>query len=165
MIEEWRPVVGYEGLYEVSDRGRVRSFPRQGTGGGLVSQRLNNRGYPIVSMTRPGHWATRTVHRLVTEAFIGPRPGGMEVRHLDGNRANAQLSNLSYGTRSENNLDAVGHGTHFQAAKTHCPKGHPYDGANTYVLPSRPSARYCRACNRVRSAERRRVSPLSATSC
>lgn len=73
---------------------------------------------------------------------------------MDGNRSNPALANLAYGTRSENNHDKREHGTDHNVVKTHCPKGHPYNEENTYVLPSRPGARYCRACHRVSSLRR-----------
>lgn len=153
MTEQWRPVVGYEGLYEVSDHGRVRSTPRKGTRGGLLKPYpAKAGGYWLVALCRDGGQKFRHVHSIVMEAFVGPRLGGMEVRHLDGDPQNACLSNLRYGTSSENKLDTIRHGRHVTARKTHCPQGHPYDLVNTYVSPSRPTARYCRACARERAS-------------
>jgi hypothetical protein len=157
--EQWRPVVGYEGLYEVSDHGRVRSldrhFDRRGhpvrVWGRVMRLSWSNRGgYPTVGLCRDGKQRTWNVHRLVMEAFVGPMPAGMEIRHIDGNPANACLVNLQYGSSSDNKWDQVRHGTHHESRVTHCPQGHPYDEANTYVLPSRPRARYCRSCARDR---------------
>lgn len=148
-LEQWRPVVGYEGLYEVSDLGRVRSLPRYGTIGKLLKPGTAKRGgYLYVNLCRDGRPLNRTIHVLVAEAFLGPRPEGFDVRHLDGNRLNCARANLAYGTRSENNLDAVRHGTHNKASKTCCPKGHPYDKANTRVYAGR---RFCRTCDRERA--------------
>ena len=120
-MEEWRPVSGYEGLYEVSSLGRVRSLPRvweqvskHGTlhkhtsSGRTLKPGLTRQGYPSVVL---GRRRTRLVHRLVAEAFLGPCPAGKEVRHLDGTRTNNTISNLAYGTRSENIADAKLHGT------------------------------------------------------
>lgn len=153
--ERWRVVPGYEGLYEVSDAGRIRSTRRRGTAGGLLTHKVTKRGgYLTVSLLRGCEQTTRPVHSVVLEAFVGPRPHGVEIRHLDGDPTNASLANLVYGTRSENGLDKRAHGTDHNVAKTHCPQGHPYDEANTYVLPSRPGARYCRECSR-KSALRR----------
>lgn len=110
--EEWRPVAGFEGLYEVSDHGRVRSV-RAGNHvnkrlqGKVLKERTNKVGYPVVSLYRGGK-ATRkerTVHRLVLEAFVGPAPDGCEVLHGDGTKINNHLSNLRWGTRSENMRD------------------------------------------------------------
>jgi len=89
-------------------------------------------------------------------AFGGPQPDGHVVMHADGNPANNTPSNLSWGTYSDNNLDAVKHGTHWQARKTHCPKGHEYTAANTILGTNsngRP-CRKCRACKRRRDAAR-----------
>lgn len=168
MSEEWRPVVGYEGLYEVSNLGRVRSLERYVIRhGGLASGRplkIHGRirklieqppwGYPVVSLSKDGVPTKDYVHRLVLGAFVGPCPEGEEVRHLDGNQRNPKLTNLAYGTSSENRLDTIRHGTDHNSRKTHCPQGHPYDLVNTYIMPSRPTARYCRACGVVRDRKR-----------
>lgn len=94
--------------------------------------------------------SARYVHQLVAHVHIGPCPPGQDVRHLDGNPANNDASNLAYGTRSQNVLDSVAHGTHrsANADKTHCPRGHPYNEANTYIDPS--GRRRCRTCRRTR---------------
>ena len=119
--EEWRPVVGYEGVYEVSDHGRVRSLDRivhslgtlrsvpnntGGARGGLQRRRgrilkpqRNGRGYYKVQL---GRGRVRTVHSLVAEAFLGPRPEGLDVNHIDNNGYNNCASNLEYVTRREN---------------------------------------------------------------
>lgn len=90
----------------------------------------------------------RYVHVLVAESFIGPKPEGLEVRHLNGNPEDNRVENLAYGTRSENVLDSVKHGTYRNAnsEKTQCPRGHEYDRTNTY-LTSR-GTRQCRACKK-----------------
>lgn len=102
--EEWRPVVGREDEYHVSDQGRVKSFVRG-------APRLLKPGgrYPCYPSVVLGRGNTRSVHALVAEAFLGPRPKGQEIRHLDGDRSNPRLANLAYGPRSENNFDRVQH--------------------------------------------------------
>lgn len=70
------------------------------------------RRYPLVRLHRDRHGHSRTVHRLVMEAFVGPRPPGMMCRHLNGNPHDNRLSNLAWGTPAENVADAVRHGTH-----------------------------------------------------
>lgn len=154
--EVWRQIPGYEGFYQVSSWGRVFSEPRRRTKGGLLSIKVGKRGYPAVALVREGKQVTREVHTLVAAAFIGPRPPGMEVRHKDGDPLNPRAVNLVYGTRSENNRDAVMHGTNNQTAKTHCPQGHPYDEANTHHYRNR---RYCKACHLDRSSRRNRNRP------
>jgi len=152
--EDWRPVPEYEGIYLVSNLGRVLSAPRRRTRGGVLRPKLNKRGYLAVNLVAEGKQRTHEIHRLVASAFLGPRPEGSEVRHLDGDSLNCRIGNLSYGTRSENNLDRGRHGTDPQACKTHCPQGHPYTGENIRRIPSRPTARYCRACGEARKGKK-----------
>lgn len=125
MIEErWLPVVGFEGSYEVSDRGRVRSLTRYveqiGRWGKPVSRRMLGRvlamgphvgGYVAVHLYRDGLQRATVAHILVAEAFIGPRPPGMEVLHNDGDKQNNAVTNLRYGTKLENEADKDLHGT------------------------------------------------------
>lgn len=117
---EWRPVVGYDGAYEVSEHGDVRSVERtiqrsngadQIVPGKLLTKHPDRRGYHLVSLTR-GHKAVhRRVHRLVLEAFVGPCPDGHEGLHGDGDMHNNHRSNLRWGTRTENVHDSMRHGT------------------------------------------------------
>lgn len=146
--ETWRPVPGYEGRYDVSDLGRVRSWlPYHG----LATPRLMNatpddRGYPVIQLFGGPRTIARKVHRLVLETFVGPRPEGFDTRHLDGDTSNNRLSNLRYGTRSENNFDAVRHGTHRAAAKTHCVRGHSLADAIVRKTGTGRRQRQCREC-------------------
>lgn len=119
-MERWLDVVGYEGLYRVSDLGRV-SGPRRR----VLAAPPNRRGYPQVGLYKAGQRRrTVFVHQLVAAAFIGPRPEGQECLHRDGDSGNPVLSNLRYGTHSDNLLDAVAHGRlpvgldHFRAKLT-----------------------------------------------
>lgn len=110
--ERWLPVVGYEGFYEVSDAGQVRSLPRKGSGGRIMTRSLNSNGYPNVTLRKDGAHVTRAVHLLVIEAFVGPRPGpGYQCCHNDGSRTNNSLSNLRWDTVRGNAQDKVLHGT------------------------------------------------------
>ena len=153
--ERWKPVVGYEGLYEVSSWGRVRSLDRvviRSNGrsltirGKVLTPTPNSSGYPAVDLRGEGRRRMVTVHRLVAEAFLGPCPPGREVLHLDDDRSNPEVRNLRYGTRTENNLQCVRHGRHNNGSKTRCPRGHTYDDENTYRAPS--GQRVCRRCRR-----------------
>lgn len=103
--ERWLPVVGFEGRYEVSDHGRVRSFQR-GAKGRLLRPGKMGSGHLSVAL---GRGNSRTVHSLVMLAFIGMPPAGNEVRHLNGKPADNRLSNLKYGTRAENTQDKKYH--------------------------------------------------------
>lgn len=142
MLEEWRDVVGHEGSYQVSNLGRVKSLIRgSGVTGSerILSTPLTASGYPRVGLGPAGARRKHLVHTLVAAAFIGPRPDGHEVRHLNGIASDVTVTNLAYGTHSTNTLDQVAHGTHPHARKTACPRGHPYT--------RRGSRRVCLECN------------------
>lgn len=116
LSEEWRPVVGYDGFYEVSDAGRVRSLPRRGYGGrpeGGKMMRLSRKsiGYSQVRLSGIGSAKSALVHRLVLEAFIGPCPAGKLACHNDGDGFNNRLDNLRWDTQQSNQLDRRKHGT------------------------------------------------------
>ncbi|MFL0172399.1 NUMOD4 motif-containing HNH endonuclease [Mycobacterium sp. SMC-13] len=158
--EEWRPVVGYEGRYEVSDQGRVRSLDRvtvrsdgratRYKGTMLKPSTARTPDYPVVAL---GGGASARVHNLVLEAFVGPRPPGMAACHGDGNHHNNTLGNLRWDTYSSNNRDLVRHNTHWQSRKTHCKHGHEFTPENTISRPE--GGRKCHACSLI-NAERQR---------
>ena len=159
MNEEWRPVVGWEGLYEVSDQGRVRSFDRtvhckngrtRRYKGRLLKPQKSRDGYLRVALCRGDKPRRRYIHRLVLAAFAGPCPDGMETRHMNGNPSDNRLANLQYGTHSENNLDRVKHGTHQETRKTHCPRGHKLTPGNLRKSRETRGWRECLACDRAR---------------
>ena len=114
--EEWRPIPGWEGWYEVSDLGRVRRsrpWTRQPTRPyGIKALILNDRGYLQMQMSRGSRRTTRKVHQLVTEAFHGPRPPRCEVNHCDGNKLNNRADNLEWGSKSNNLRHAFRLGLH-----------------------------------------------------
>ena len=160
MEEQWKPVLDYEGLYEVSDAGRVRSLDRLHPNGGTIKGRImstkpRSDGYVPVTLWKHGKRSVRLVHRVVLDSFVGPRPPGGEGMHRDNDRANNHLRNLSWGSRAENIRDQVRHGTHRNASKTHCPSGHPYDDENTYHVPGVKPHRTCRKCVYERNRETR----------
>ena len=119
MIEEWRSVIGYEGLYEVSNTGRVRSVDRfivDSLGnrrfykGKIISLELSNSGYYFVDLTYKTKRKHFYVHRLVAEAFILNVDGLPAVNHKDEDKTNNNVENLewcdykyniNYGTRAE----------------------------------------------------------------
>jgi hypothetical protein len=150
--ERWATIPGFD-MYEVSDHGRVRSWQPSSKGGPaprILAQTSSEKGYVGVSLCADGKARSKRVHGLVLLAFVGPRPDGLVTRHLDGDPANNHLSNLAYGTYSENQRDKRRHGTDHNAAKTRCPRGHLYDEANTVwrTEPGREGQRGCRACGR-----------------
>lgn len=101
-IEHWKPVVEWEGVYEVSSLGRVRRV-----GQPPKTPTLASNGYLVVSLTYKTLAATRTIHSLVLEAFEGPRPLGYEARHLNNISIDNRLENLKWGTPSENANDRL----------------------------------------------------------
>ena len=103
MPEVWKTIPGFE-KYEVSNRGRVRSFwNKDGKRARPYMMTLSNKdGYHQTSLRKNGKTHTFGVHVLVLLAFVGPCPKGMECIHLDNNRANNNPHNLKWGTRSEN---------------------------------------------------------------
>ena len=106
MQERWKSVQGYEGLYEVSDLGRVRSLKRATTRGIVLKLKESKRGYVVVCLCKGNKRSTISVHRLVASAFIPNPYGKREVNHIDGNRSNNNASNLEWVTRSENERHA-----------------------------------------------------------
>lgn len=127
MIEVWKPVPGYEGVYSVSDLGRVRSesrkIPSKGGSFRTTAERIFDRkpaanGYYYVSLRRDGKTSHRTVHSLVAEAFIGPHPGkGFHICHNNGIRTDNRLANLRYDTEAANHADTIKHGTSTRGEK------------------------------------------------
>lgn len=124
--ELWKPVVGYEGLYEVSSHGRMRSMDRTVTDkrsarqfrGRIKKQTLNRNGRPNVTLHKNGIPQTFFVSKLVLEAFVGPCPPGLECRHFpDPDPTNNNLKNLSWETRQQNEADKIIHGTSPQGEK------------------------------------------------
>ncbi len=110
--EEWRPVVGYERLYEVSSLGRVRTLGggKARTHGRILKAAVGTTGYLRVALSANNIAKTCKVHQLVAKAFLGPRPPRAYVLHNDGNPLNNVLSNLRYGDARSNFADAVAHG-------------------------------------------------------
>jgi len=95
-MTKWRTIPGWE-TYKVSDDGRVK-----GPQGERTLQLTS--GYPTFNASSGSRRSRLTVHRCVAEAFLGPRPDGLEVNHKDGNKTNNHVDNLEYVTRSENHL-------------------------------------------------------------
>lgn len=111
--EEWRPVVGYEGIYSVSNLGRVRRdySAKQGNKAGYILQpTLSPQGYFYVTLcdltTVHKSMKKMTCHSLLATAFIGPRPSGHQINHIDGVKTNNKPSNLEYVTHLENGRHA-----------------------------------------------------------
>lgn len=122
------PIQGFPG-YEVGEDGSVWScWTKKGRGFGRGKVRLGDlwkklkptplkSGHLTVSLCKGGVRCTKSVHRLVLEAFVGPCPKGMECCHNDGNPANNHIENLRWDTHRNNHSDKIKHGTHLIGAK------------------------------------------------
>lgn len=116
--ERWKDVVGYEGLYQVSDMGRIKSLSRllnnnrQWKGRILKPTIRDKSGHLGVHLCKNGKAKTYCIHQLVLVAFIGFCPDNMEGCHNNGIETDNRLNNLRYDTHSNNILDSVRHGTH-----------------------------------------------------
>ena len=112
MKEEWKQIKDYEGVYEVSNCGRVRSVDRvcgkmprgfdRNIKGKMMNPTDNGHGYMVVHLKKNGTRKIAYVHRLVAEAFIEKPDGCNVVDHIDYNRANNNVSNLQWCTQKEN---------------------------------------------------------------
>lgn len=154
--EIWKPVPGFEGIYEVSNMGQLRSLDRVLSSGRrwkgrILKQSLTWNGYFYLNLSKDGIYYRRYLHRLVLEAFVGPSPEGMEACHENGVRGDNRPENLRWDTRTENVKDAIKHGTHHWASKTHCPRGHELAQPNLVPSGLRYGRRNCLACSRTRA--------------
>jgi hypothetical protein len=156
-LERWRPVPGYEGYYEVSDHGRVRSVDR------LIrrpSERVDRRipgkvltlrkptgqhGYVQAVLSREGKVRFVAVHRLLLLAFVGPCPDGMEACHGNDIPDDNRLANLRWDTHASNMDDRAAREASI-GRRSRCKRGHEFTPENTY---QRPNGRECKACRAV----------------
>lgn len=101
--EIWKPVIGYEGLYEVSNLGRVKSLPRKTVvKSHIIKVEISWNGRPRVHLSKNGKAKHETLYRLIAMAFIPNPENKPEVNHIDGNPLNNNVSNLEWATKSEN---------------------------------------------------------------
>lgn len=159
MTEQWADIAGFEGRYQVSSEGRVRSLPfkqrythwrtgrehyRQTAGRILSTQKINS-GYRIVHLHKDNVRTALLVHRLVADAFLLGQPGET-VNHKDGNKTNNRASNLEWTSYSENHIHAVALGLNAQAIRVTDPAtGVTYDSITQAAKQARRSHRTVRA--------------------
>lgn len=114
MKEIWKPIQNFEGLYEVSNLGNVRSLnriietstgPRRYLGQTIYPESIKDKGYLQVTLAKAGKNTRRKIHQLVLEAFVGSRPPGYDGCHNDGNMFNNVVTNLRWDTKSNNQYD------------------------------------------------------------
>ena len=132
--EIWKSVVGFEGIYEVSNLGQVRSLDRIDDGGAhrfgiLKKATLSDKGYMRVTLTKGGVQRHHSVHTLVLNAFTGSKPIGTEAAHDNGIRNDNRDSNLFWKTPTANNKDRRRHGT--------LPMGETHPGAKISEVTAR----------------------------
>ena len=123
-MERWKDIIGYEGYYQVSNIGNVRSLTRTITRSDGVSQTrvgsscrvfFNRDGYPAVKLSRDGVTKIKPIHRVVYEAFVGEIRSGQEINHIDFNRTNNCVENLESVSHYENVRHTVKNGRHYAA--------------------------------------------------
>ena len=154
---KWLPVSGFEGVYEVSDVGDVRRVDS-----GLILRPLvGARGRQYYHLSDRGRREKRMGHHLVLEAFAGPS-NGLWGLHADDNPSNNRLSNLRWGTPTENAADRKRNNEFWDNGRqrqTHCVNGHEYTAENTYMAPDSRGGkvRNCRECRRINSRNRVKV--------
>lgn len=112
MTEEWAPVVGFEGLYEVSSAGRVKGLSRRDSLGRAVPERILrpnpvSAGYMAVDLFKAGRRKMSLVHRLVARAFLENPLGLPQVNHLDGSKDNNSKGNLEWSSPRDNVIHAM----------------------------------------------------------
>ena len=104
--EQWKDIAGYEGLYQVSSYGRVKSLHRYGTKGGILKPGLSNNKYLIIILSKNNKIKINLIHRLVALHFIVNSNNKPQVNHKDGNKQNNYYKNLEWCTYSENTQHA-----------------------------------------------------------
>lgn len=140
-FEEWRPITGWDGRYEVSNMGRVRTwFERIGSTvvrsqePKILSQNLGGakRQYRRVTFYTHSKYQSRYVHQLVLESFVGQRPEKHQASHEDGVGSNNRIDNLSWKTVIDNHADKKRHGT--QTFGERHPNSHLTEDQVIYIL-------------------------------
>jgi hypothetical protein len=161
--EEWRPVVGYEGLYEVSNLGRARSLDRlvaSGYGstrqavGRLLKPMTDSHGYIYVTLSSNAVATRGHIHLMVLQAFVGPRPEGLVACHYDDDKSNNTLQNLRWDTQAANIFDQFRNNGRRQAvlSSAHCFHGHELTEGN---IKSNGKYHCCKTCALRRQREYR----------
>lgn len=157
LAEAATEIPGWPG-YKIDMSGRVFSCLSnwRGYGTRIMSQPLNQDGYPVVRLTDGSRRRRIPVHILVLRTFIGRKPSRKyQARHLDGNRKNNHLQNLAWGTAQENANDRGLHGNHVIGErnanyKTHCKRGHDL---SVFGTMRKTGGRSCKICHRLHVKE------------
>ena len=124
--EIWKDIPGYENMYQVSDLGKVRSVDRviirrdgkkYTSKGKILKQNTDRYGYNYVNLRKDYNQKSFIIHNLVTSIFIGEKPKGYEVCHIDSNKKNNSIYNLRYDTKRENAIDHYRNGNKKENSK------------------------------------------------
>ena len=156
-LEEWRDVVGYEGLYRVSNLGRIYSIRTDTIKKPQIGGK--NDRYQI-NLHKDGKRKTYQIAPLVLSSFVSERPKGLIGCHNDGNGFNNHVSNLRWDTYESNSLDTVRHGSHDNGNtnKDSCNRGHALSGKN---LGKSLKKRRCKACGKAQAYAKYHSVPLT----
>jgi hypothetical protein len=159
LVLEWRDISGYEGSYQVSNDGRVKSLARvvirkdgrkQSVVEKILSASLNDKGYLHLSLLKNGKRKSAFIHKLVAITFIENPNGYRVVRHLNDIKTDNGVDNLAWGNHRDNTLDSIRNGRHATANRETCSRGHKYSEYGYYISATRPNSRYCKECARLR---------------
>jgi hypothetical protein len=122
-MEEWRDIPEWEGLYQASDKGRIRSYPKQTVRGfrkgRVLTPVIKGQRYQAVTLSDKARRTQYLVHVLIAVTFAGARPQGHHTCHKDDNKYNNTASNIYYGTPGDNNRDKVKNGVQPFGSKHH----------------------------------------------
>ena len=110
--EEWRDVVGYEGLYKISSRGRIKSYHARFKKPRILKTSMTTTGYRKVELVKNKRKKSCKIHRLVAEAFIPNKENKPYINHLDSNPINNNVDNLEWCTQKENMVHSAIFGNH-----------------------------------------------------
>lgn len=117
-MQVWKQVKGYEGLYEVSNFGNVKSLARFGTKGKIMNARDNGKGYYRIKLTKNNKEKMMMLHRIIAEAFIPNVENKRCVNHINGIKTDNRIENLEWCTHSENRIHAINIGlVNFESQK------------------------------------------------
>lgn len=143
LTETWKEIAGYNGLYQISTWGRIKSYKRS-PNGKILSYKNSKGSYLRCNLSIGEHSTTMLIHRLVYITFVGNIPKGMDIDHIDGNKQNNHLDNLQCVSRKEHirktirqNPDTIkGLLRHNQITKIKAVEQWSMDGCLINVFPS-----------------------------